>query len=99
MRSTFATFSVALILLTAIASMAQSDKSGSDGIVARLSYQSGGMGIDWRYQKGYPQICFAVYRSGYYRISRLTEQGNQTLEGLLSRNEFAEFTEVLNGIR
>lgn len=87
-----------LVTLAVIACVAQSRRSESDDLVARLSYGSGGMVIDWRHQKGYPQICFAVYQSGYYQISRLTEQGNQTLQGNLSKEHFAELRQLLNNI-
>jgi len=43
MRSAFAVSLAALLLLASIASVAQSEKKDSDGLVARLSYQSGGM--------------------------------------------------------
>ena len=98
MRSAFAVSLAALLLLASIASVAQSEKKDSDGLVARLSYQSGGMVIDWRYQKGYPHICFAVYRSGYYRVLRFTEQGNQTLEGMLPKEQLAGLDQVLDKI-
>jgi len=99
MRSSFTALLATLILLTAIASVAESDNSDSDGLMARLSYRSGGMVIDWRYQKVYPQICFAVYRSGYYRVSRLTEHGNETLEGKLPKAQLTGLDQVLNKIK
>ena len=88
-----------LVALAAIAGVAQLRNSESDGLVARLSYHTGGMGIDWRYQEGYPQFCFAVYHSGYYQISRLTEQGNQMLQGNLSKQHFAELGRLLKNIK
>ena len=87
-----------LVSLPAIACVAQSGKRESDTVVARLSYHSGGMGIDWRYQKGYPQICFAVYQSGSYQTSRLTEHGYQTLQGTLSKEHLTELRKLLNSI-
>src|ERR1700730_9661199 len=104
MRSGFVVFLPTVVLLVATTSVAQSKKSDSDGLMARLSYQSGRMIIDWqyqdwRYQKGYPHICFAVYRSGYYRISRLAEYGQQTLEGTLSKDQLGGLDRVLDKIR
>src|SRR2546430_2461953 len=48
---------------------AQAGEHSPDGPVARLSYSST-YGVDWREQKNSPRICFALYRSGRYRILR-----------------------------
>lgn len=89
---------VSIVSVAGFNGVAQSAKSDSDAIVARLSFHSGEMVIDWRYQKNYPQICLAVYQSRYYQISRLTERGSQTLEGTLSEEDFASLKEMLNKV-
>jgi hypothetical protein len=65
---------------------AQSNQHGPDSLFARLSYSST-YGIDWRVEKGSPQVCLALYRNGYYQISRMTEGGTETLQGTLSRDQ------------
>jgi hypothetical protein len=97
MRLRLAVYLVAFVLFALVISVAQLKKSPSGDLMARLSYGRGRM-IDWRYEKGYPQVCFAAYRSGYYRISRLTEQGRQNLEGVLSKDQLAELDRLLKNV-
>ena len=97
MRSMSLTSALFMVLLT-VGAVAQSPRGDSDAVLTRLSYQSGGMGMDWRNQKGFPQMCLAVYQSGYYQISRLTEHGNQTLEGAMSKEQLGELQELLHQI-
>src|SRR5437588_651975 len=86
--------SALMVLLTGVA-LAQSASGNSDSVLARLSYQSGTTVIDWRYEKGSPHICLAVYRSGYYQISRFTERGTQTLEGAMAKEQLGELKGLL----
>ena len=67
---------------------AQAGEHSPDGPVARLSYSST-YGVDWREQKNSPRICFALYRSGRYRILRLKEQGTEMLQASLAQDKFA----------
>jgi hypothetical protein len=66
-------------------------------LFARLSYSSGHI-VDWRQEQGNPQICFALYRSGYYRVSRLTERGTETLQGTLSEDQVLRFRGMLENL-
>jgi hypothetical protein len=54
--------------------------------------------VDWRQEQGNPQICFALYRSGYYRVSRLTEKGTETLQGTLSEDQVLRFRSMLENL-
>lgn len=73
-------------LFTSGIASAQSNQHSPDSLLARLSYSSTYV-IDWRGEKGYPQVCFALYRSGYYQVSRMTEGGTETLQGTLSQDQ------------
>lgn len=86
-----------MVLLT-VGTVAQLPRDDSDAALARLSYESGGTVIDWRDQKGFPKLCLAVYQSGYYQVSRLTEHGNQTLEGTMSKEQLGELHGLLHQI-
>src|SRR5216683_6948706 len=77
MRLQTVTLRAALILLISGSAFAQSRTHSPDHLLARLSYSGGGV-VDWRHEQGNPQICFALYRSGYYRVSRLTKGGTET---------------------
>ncbi len=76
---------------------AQSRTHGPDRLLARLSY-SGGHVVDWRHEQGNPQICFALYRSGHYRVSRLTEGGTETLQGTLPEDQVTPFRSMLENL-
>jgi len=89
---------VALFAAIGIGAGAQSASGHSDGALARLSYESGGAVIDWRTQKQPPQTCLAIYPSGYYLISRLTEHGNQTFEGAMPKDQFAQLQDLLDEV-
>jgi hypothetical protein len=90
-------FAAALILFAGIAS-AQSKEPDSDSLLARVSYNIGFPGIDWRTQEGYPQSCIAVYRDGYYQVSRLTEDGIENLQGTLSQPQLFYFGKMLKNL-
>ena len=87
--------SAAFLAVLAVAAVGQAETNDSDPVVVRLSYRSGRTMIDWRYQNGYPQICLAVYQGGRYQISRLTEHGDQTLEGTMPKDQLGELQELL----
>jgi hypothetical protein len=91
-------FLVSGLLIASCLAGAQSDKIKDDGLLARLSYRSEGAVADSRFDNGYPQICLAVYRSGFYRISRLLQGASQNLEGFLSPEQFADFNRTVNQI-
>ena len=86
-----------LMLLISCLAFAQSRTHGSDRLFARFSY-GGGHIVDWRYEQGNPQICFALYRSGYYRVSRLTERGTETLQGTLREDQVTRFRKTLENL-
>src|SRR5439155_23911024 len=80
--------SIILTLLYSGIAVAQNDGQTTDSIVARLSYQNT-YGVQWRDQQDSPRICFALYRSGDYRILKLRKQDTETLQGTLSHDELA----------
>jgi hypothetical protein len=86
-----------MLLLVTVPTIAQRAITNPDPVVARLSYQSGRM-IDWRNQKGTPQVCMAAYQSGYYQLSRLTESGTQTLEGAMPKEQLGQLKHLLQGV-
>lgn len=83
-----------ILLSITVGAVAQTGNQ-SGGVLARLSYRSGSTVIDWNDQTGYPQICIAVYRSGYYQISRLTKYGDETVQGTMARASFDQLRELL----
>jgi len=97
MRVQTITLEAALILLISGFTAAQSATHRPDSLFARLSYSSGHM-VDWRREQGNPQICFALYRSGYYRVSRLTERGTETLQGTLAEDQVLRLRSVLENL-
>jgi hypothetical protein len=94
MRLQTAVLILTLAQVTSGLSRAQSQRKSPDTLWARLSYSST-YGVDWRTTEGYPQICFALYRSGYYQVLRTTEHGPETLHGTLSRNQLLHFARML----
>jgi hypothetical protein len=100
-KTTFLIATLILLASTGIAlaqSKEQLKEPGSDGLVARVSYGITSPGIDWRTQEGYPQSCFALYRDGYYQVLRLTEHGNESLQGTLSHNQLLSFGSMLKNL-
>lgn len=57
----------------------------SSGVVARISYDSTFVGDAVQWQP--PRMCFEVYRTGRYRVSRATKNGIETLGGSLSDDQ------------
>ena len=45
-----------------------------------------------------PKICFALYRSGYYRISKRTLKGQENLQGTLSEDQLVRVHGMLNNL-
>lgn len=45
-----------------------------------------------------PQICFALYRSGNYRISKRTLHGREHLQGTLSKDQLVRVETMLNNL-
>ena len=97
MRLHTLTVGAALILLVSGLAFAQSRAQSPDPLYARLSY-NGGHIVDWSQEQGNPQICFAIYRSGYYRVSRLTESGTETLQGTLSGDQALHLHSMLKNL-
>jgi hypothetical protein len=96
MRSRTLLSLVLFALTISFGAAAQSEKQ-DNGLLARLSYRSDGV-VDMRYEGGYPQICFMVYRNGFYRISRLLQGASQNLEGFLSEEQLSEFNRIVSQI-
>lgn len=86
-----------LILLISVFALGQSTALKTDSLYARLSYTTG-HGIDWNQQPGNPRICIALYRSGYYQLSRLTEMGTETLQGMLSKDQRWHFRRLVESL-
>jgi len=91
------TLGTTLTFLISGFAFAQSGTDRTDSLFARLSYSRGRM-VDWRQEQGNAQSCFALYRSGYYRVSRLTEKGTETLQGTLSEDQVLRFRSMLENL-
>ncbi len=64
-------------------------------LLARLSYRTS-YAVDGRDRKQfYPQICFALYVSGEYRLSRVTNDGSESFQGSLSEGELSRVRKML----
>ncbi|MFZ0297190.1 MAG: hypothetical protein WAM13_02455 [Candidatus Sulfotelmatobacter sp.] len=89
---------VALALLNAPAP-AQSKEHTPDDLLARLSYNSTYV---WDVSENRsPQICFALYRDGYFRISRRSrrvQDGTESLQGTLPQDQLARVQTLLKNL-
>ena len=88
--------SALMVLFTGLGAIAQTATGNSDPVLARLSYQNSVLN-----QRGHtesPNVCLAVYESGYYQISRRLEQGNQTLEGTMPKDQLAQLQTLLHEV-
>lgn len=89
----------ALAFLNAPAAPAQSKEHTPDDLLARLSYNSTYV---WDVsQDRSPQICFALYRDGYFRISRKSRQvpdGTESLQGTLPPDQLTRFRTLLKNL-
>jgi hypothetical protein len=90
--------SALMVLFIGPGAVAQSASRNSDSVLARLSYQTGSPVIDWRNQEGSPRMCLAVYQKGYFQISRLTEHGNETLEGAMPKGQLGKLQGLLHEV-
>ena len=94
MRSSKLVLPIMLSVLISIPCFAQSKNQDPGTILTRISYRTT-YAVDWRQQQGYPQICFALYHDGYYRLSRMTESGMQRFQGTLSKDRVSRLGETL----
>jgi hypothetical protein len=94
MRSSKLVLPIMLSVLISIPCFAQSKNQDPGTILTRISYRTT-YAVDWRQQQGYPQICFALYHDGYYRLSRMTESGMQGFQGTLSKDRVSRLGEML----
>ncbi|MFZ0278024.1 MAG: hypothetical protein WA651_19345 [Candidatus Sulfotelmatobacter sp.] len=89
----------ALAFLNPPAAPAQSKEHSSDDLLARLSYNSTYV---WDVSEDRsPQICFALYRDGYFRISRRSRQtpgGIESLQGTLPPDQLTRFRTLLKNL-
>ncbi len=88
-----------LALLNPSTAPAKSKEHGPDGLLARLSYSRTGM------EGPSPNICFAVYSDGYYRMIRRStafvrhgDDGLEVLEGTLSQDQLVRLGTLLKGL-
>jgi hypothetical protein len=88
-------FLAILILFASAVASTQSRELDSDRLLARVSYNVGPSVIDPEAQD-YPQACFALYRGGYYQISR--EDGAEPLQGTLSRRQRSDLGKMLRSL-
>ena len=84
------------VFLAVIGSPAQAKPDHTDNLVARLSYQRAYAINLQKVEQLSPRICFALYRSGYYRISKLTVSGEESLQGTLSEAQLVSLRKMLN---
>jgi hypothetical protein len=84
-----------LILQTYLA--AQSGPANDQGpttVLARLSYSNTFVAVSG--QQRSPGICFELYRSGRYRVSRSTDGSTKTLGGTLTQEQLGAVTQLMN---
>jgi len=94
MRRSKGLVGMTFLVFVAGACFAQVKSRNSHELLTRISYRST-YGVDWREQKSSPQICFALYRDGHYRLSRMTESGTRGFQGTLSDNMLSRLSEIL----
>src|SRR5580693_2514572 len=89
----------ALAFLHVPAAPAQAKEHTPDDLLARLSYNSTYV---WDVSEDRsPQICFALYRDGYFRISRRSRQvqdGTESLQGTLPPDQLARVRTLLKNL-
>src|SRR6266478_114598 len=87
---------IASLLLASALAWGQSQRQPAErtSLLARLSFTStwiAGYG-----QEGFPQICFSVDHTGYYRMRRLTTKGEtELLQGTLPPGELGKLEKLL----
>jgi hypothetical protein len=89
----------AFAFLNSSAASAQSKEHSSDDLLARLSYSSTYLrDVNDDHSQ---QICFVLYRDGYYRITgkiRNTQDGVENLQGTLSPEQLTRLRTLLNSL-
>jgi hypothetical protein len=70
------------------------DGQRSSNLLARLSYNSNYL-ADGSKQQHSPRICFELYRTGRYRISRMTTGATENLGGILSQSQLSLVIKML----
>jgi hypothetical protein len=89
----------AFAFLNSPTASAQSKEHSSDDLLARLSYSSTYLrDVNDDHSQ---QICFVLYRDGYYRITgkiRNTQDGVENLQGTLSPEQLTRLRTLLNGL-
>jgi hypothetical protein len=68
---------------------AQSVDHSPGSLLARLSHSGAFVS---------PQVCFALYRDGYYRVLRMTRDGTESLQGTLPQDELIRLRTMLNNL-
>lgn len=88
-----------LALLNLPTASAQSKEHSPDDLLARLRYSSTYV---WDVnQDRSPQICFALYRDGYYRLakkSRKAQDGTESFQGTLSSDQLTHVRTMLKSL-
>jgi hypothetical protein len=80
-----------------VAAASAGKRPKTDEVLARLSY-SGTYLVDWRYQQGSPDACFALYRDGSYRFQGSTETGIERVQGRISPEESSRIGIMLRSL-
>jgi TonB family protein len=68
----------------------------SASLAARLSYHR--VSAVWIPHQGHSWVCFALYRSGRYRVLKDTEKGTEFFEGELSPSQLSTVIRMLAGL-
>ena len=66
---------------------------GPTTVLARLSYSNTFVAVSG--QQRSPGICFELYRSGRYRVSRSTDGATKTLGGTLTQDQLGAVTQLM----
>jgi TonB family protein len=67
-----------------------------DSLMARLSYHR--TSVVWLPNQGHSWVCFALHRSGRYRVLMDTEKGTEFLRGELSPTQLSSVIRMLAGL-
>jgi hypothetical protein len=84
-----------LTLVSSCVASAQAKEHDSDSLVARVSYNGAPSLVDLDAPDDSP-ACFALYRSGYYQISR--KDSPEPLQGTLSRRQLWNLGKMLKSL-
>jgi hypothetical protein len=69
---------------------------GPNDPLARFSFNRTYLAGDESKQQHSPRICFELYRSGRYRISRMTKGSTENIGGVLSEGQLGRVTTMLS---